>query len=77
MAMAQYFVFIHSRQWKIGMSGQHYGPYATKEVAIRTAVNAAHCTGQCGNHAQVLVQDANNQFHIEWTYGRDAYPPPG
>ena len=75
MARAQYFVVLHNDGWKIKLSGQHYGPYATQAAAIRAAVDAANSTGKIGNDAQVLVQGANNQFSTEWTYGHDPYPP--
>jgi hypothetical protein len=39
---------------------------------IRAAVDAAHEAGRKGLNGQVLLQD---QFSIEWTYGKDPYPP--
>ena len=77
MARAQYFVVLHSNEWKIKFDGQHYGPYTTQAHAIRAAVDAAHNAGQKGHDAQVLVQGTNNQFRTEWTYGNDPYPPRG
>lgn len=77
MARARYFVVLHENQWKINFDGKHYGPYATQAEAIRVAVDAAHKAGNNGNDAQVLVQDRNNQFRTEWTYGSDPYPPRG
>ena len=40
--------------------------------AIRAAVDAAHVAGLEGLNGQVLLQD---QMSIEWTYGKDPYPP--
>jgi hypothetical protein len=58
-------------------NGKHYGPYTTQKAAIRAAVDAAHKTGKAGQGAQVLVQNEQNRFRAEWTYGNDPYPPPG
>jgi hypothetical protein len=63
-----YVVFRDQGQWKIKSNCVHYGPYATQRDAVRAAVDAAH--GAC--NGQVLLQD---QFRIEWTYGKDPYPP--
>ena len=52
-------------------------PYQTQREAYRTAVDAAHATGEKGLDAQVLIQGENNQFRTEWTYGNDPYPSPG
>jgi hypothetical protein len=72
MAHAPFVVFRDQGQWKIKSNGVHYGPYPTQRDAIRAAVNAAHEAGRKGLDGQVLLQD---QFHIEWTYGKDPYPP--
>src|ERR1044072_1428756 len=45
MARARYFVVLHEGQWKISHEGQHHGPYAAQEEAIRVAVDAAHKAG--------------------------------
>jgi hypothetical protein len=77
MARAQYFVVLHDNQWKITHQNHHYGPYRTQQDAIHAAVDAAHKSGSQGHDAQVLVQNSENQFRTEWTYGNDPYPPPG
>ena len=63
-----YVVFRDQGQWKIKSNCVHYGPYATQRDAVRAAVDAAQKAG----NGQVLLQD---QFRIEWTYGKDPYPP--
>jgi hypothetical protein len=35
-------------------------------------VDAAYEAGKKGLNGQVLLQD---QFSVEWTYGKDPYPP--
>jgi Uncharacterized protein conserved in bacteria (DUF2188) len=77
MARAQYFVVLHKNEWKVSFEGHHYGPYRTQALAIRAAIGAAKADGDSGDDAQVLVQDRDNEFRTEWTYGSDPYPPPG
>ena len=71
MAHTLYIVLRDEGQWKISLDGARYGPYATQRDAIRAAVDAAHEAGRKGLNGQVLLQD---QFSIEWTYGKDPYP---
>ena len=72
MAHAQYFIVRDQGQWNISLNGVHYGPYATQRDAIRAAVDVAHLAGLKGLNGQVLLQD---QLSVEWTYGKDPYPP--
>ena len=72
MARTQFVVVRDQGQWKISVNGVHYGPYATQRDAVRAAVDAAHEAGRKGLKGQVLLRD---QFRIEWTYGKDPYPP--
>ena len=67
MAHIPYIVFRDQGQCT-SVNGVHYGPYATQRDAVRAAVDAAHKAG----NGQVLLQD---QFRVEWTYGKDPYPP--
>jgi hypothetical protein len=72
MAYTPYIVFREQGQWAIKSNGTHYGPFATQRDAVRAAVDAAHEAGLKGLNGQVLLQD---QLRIEWTYGKDPYPP--
>lgn len=77
MARLRYFIVKHQGEWKIKYDGEHYGPYKTQRDAMQAAINAAHKLGSQGHDSQVLVQNANNEFRAEWTYGHDPYPPRG
>ena len=72
MAHTPFIVFREQGQWSIKSKGVHYGPYPIQRDAIRAAVDAAHVAGLEGLNGQVLLQD---QMSIEWTYGKDPYPP--
>lgn len=72
MTHTPYVVFREQGQWAIKSNGTHYGPFPTQIDAIRAAVDAAHEAGLKGHNGQILLQE---QFRIEWTYGKDPYPP--
>jgi hypothetical protein len=72
MVHTPYIVFREQGQWAIKSNGLHFGPFATQREAIRAAVDAAHVAGAKGLNGQVLIED---QFRVEWTYGKDPYPP--
>jgi hypothetical protein len=72
MTHIPYIVFRDHGQWMVKSKRVHYGPYPTQRDAIRAAVDAAHEAGLKGLNGQVLLQD---QFSVEWTHGKDQYPP--
>jgi hypothetical protein len=74
---AFYYVVLDLGEWKIRLNNQDYGPYRTEAAAIRTAVDAAHGSGNNGHAAKVLVRGKDHKFRTKWTYGQDAYPPQG
>jgi hypothetical protein len=74
MESSIYYVVLHEGKWNIRFEEKHYGPYITRKTAIRKAIDSAHADGNNGQDAQVLVQDADNSFRTEWTYGSDPYP---
>jgi hypothetical protein len=45
-------------------------------AAINAAIAAAQRRGEEGEPTQVFVQGKGGVFRVEWTYGRDPYPPP-
>ena len=71
----RYYVVQRSAQWHISFEDKAYGPYRTQALAIRAAVDAAHCAGIHGRLAQVLVHGLDAQWRTEKTFGRDPDPP--
>lgn len=61
----------------VNFDGRRTGPYRTQAEAIEAAKKAAKQSAEAGYPSQVLVQDRNNQWRVEWTYGDDPYPPRG
>ena len=75
MARDIYTVVLLERQWTVRFRGRHSQRYATQREAVSAAVDAAYKSGMANPEgAQVRVQDSNNVFRTEWTYGID--PPP-
>jgi hypothetical protein len=74
MTKAQYFVLHDDGEWKIKVGYRHTGPYDSKSAAMCAAIDYAEKDGQTGRDAQVLVQDEDKTFRVEWTYRRDPYP---
>ena len=72
MTHTPFVVFREQGQGAIKSNGVHFGPFATQRDAVRAAVDAAYEAGKKGLNGQVLIED---QFRVEWTYGKDPYPP--
>ena len=73
----QYVVVAQQGLWNVRRDGKFYGPYSSREVAMASAINAAHISGKNDRAAQVLVQRDDGVLQAEWTFGLDAYPPQG
>jgi hypothetical protein len=74
MGRVEYVVVLDGGQPKINHNGKLYGPYSTRAEAIRAAIDTAFKAGEQGFNSHVLVQGQDN-LRVEWTYGRDPYPP--
>ena len=55
MRVAYYVIFSDSG-WMIERHGQHYGPFANREEAVREAVYVASYSLRHGLEAEVIVQ---------------------
>ncbi len=62
--------------WLIKYNGEEYGPYRTKSEAMLFAIDAAQKLGRYGDNAEVCLMGLDGHFSPEWTYGRNADPPP-
>lgn len=51
--------------------------HLTQDEAIRQARLIARSSIARGVEVQILVQRPNGIFRVEWTYGRDPFPPRG
>lgn len=73
MAVSAYFVVQHQGVWKIRYSGAHFGPYRSRTDAIRVAISTAKEAGERGHDSQVLVQDEEMGFRVEWMFAHDPH----
>ena len=73
----QYFVILREERWMVRRDGKFFGPYQSREAAITHAIDTARASGKNDRPAQVLSQGADGEFHPEWTFGEDMYPPQG
>jgi hypothetical protein len=73
----QYFVVPSGEHWLVRRDGKFYGPYKDRETAIARAIETAQISGRNDRAAEVLTQGEDGEFHPEWTYGEDMYPPQG
>jgi len=68
---------INMWRWKVHWEKEQSGSFfSTKEEAIRSArqLVRSYPEGYC---SQIKVQRADGTFEIEWTYGKDPFPPRG
>lgn len=75
MDRIQYIVTEDQGRWFVMLQGQRHGPYASQRTAIEDAIRGA----QTVPNSQVLVRTADDELHVEWTYGcdPDRYPSRG
>ena len=63
--------------WVVQTEGRTMRKFEDKMSAIREAVQRARVVEQRGGHSQVVIHKRNGEFHQEYTYGNDSYPPAG
>jgi hypothetical protein len=57
MMRVEYFVLFHDAGWMIRRHGRCYGPYASRQEAVREAVYVANYSITHGLEAEVIVQE--------------------
>jgi hypothetical protein len=54
----EYCIVQHDKGWMIDRQGQCFGPYSSKQDAVREAVYVANYSTNHGLQAEVIVQEA-------------------
>jgi hypothetical protein len=68
MDRAVYCVSLKRGEWMIRLNDKHFGPCASREMAVEVAVSAASKAYARGHQAHVLAQEGN-QFRTVWFNG--------
>lgn len=63
--------------WVVQTEGTIVRKFGDKMSAIQEAVQRARRVEQRGGLSQVVIHKRNGEFHQEYTYGNDPYPPAG
>ena len=62
--------------WKVVGPGKPPATHMMQVQAIRAAINAAYEEGKKNpDGSQVILQSRTGEIRVEWTYGKDPYPP--
>jgi hypothetical protein len=72
---ATYFVVQSDGEWKIRFRDEMFGPYRSRDEALLFAIDAAREIGERESAAQVLVEEAQDRFLTQWTYGEPTRRP--
>lgn len=62
---ARYIILAHEGAWKINLDNRYYGPFATREAAVKSATQTARQAAETGYRASVLVMDGT-KFETVW-----------
>jgi hypothetical protein len=73
--VAEYRVWPEKSGWIIAFDGERFGPYEARNLAMFSAIDAAHKLGEQGRAATVRLIDTAGLPVAVWTHGRDSYPP--
>ena len=76
MTPTRYIVLEHDGQWKINLNNRYYGPLATRDEAVRHAIETARQAGALGYDACVMVMVGTTEFETVWQYRKDEEPRP-
>jgi hypothetical protein len=74
-SVAEYCVRPEDEGWIIAFAGERFGPYEARNLAMFSAIDAAHNLGEQGRAATVRLIDTAGLPVAVWTHGRDSYPP--
>lgn len=75
MSKVEYQVVSHLGEWSVFVHQKHHGPYASKEAAVKDAIEVAHSCGLMGMKSAVTVQEQDGSLRTCWTFGQDPLPP--
>lgn len=71
----QYIVVLREKQWGVSRQGKLYGPYSDRTDALRSAIEVAHKSSLNERPSEVLTEEADGTRLVQWTFGKDPYPP--
>jgi hypothetical protein len=64
----QYIVRPQQDGWQVVLGRRVFGPYGSRQCAVRVAINAAEAAARKGHDAAVILEQQDRRF-IEWTAG--------
>lgn len=66
MARAIYLVLQSQQRWWVDFEGKTFGPFTSRDLALREASSMARFTSESGRHAQVRASGEGGRMQIEW-----------
>ena len=74
MLNLRYVVVSEKSRWQIVRGGRRFPEsYASKNLAICSAIAYAESDGLAGRRAEVMVRHENGLFITEWVFGEDVH----
>lgn len=72
MSGARYVVVRQEGAWSVRLEGMDYGPYPTRNAALRAAIDAANKAAERGEKTEVTVEGSDDEVRTPWTFGLKA-----
>ena len=69
--MAHPWEYVVRRQqdgWQVMLGRRAFGPYGSRQCAVRVAINAAEAASRKGHPAAVILEQPDGRF-VEWAAG--------
>jgi hypothetical protein len=66
MARAIYLVLQSRQKWWVDFEGRTFGPFTSRELAVREATTMARFSADTGRPSQVRAQDDTGKMQVEW-----------